>query len=129
MANLLAIFLFRVSSFVTMQGDSMTRAAQTQFESTIENEITASEVKRVTILCVLIAIFFCLAAVVRVVFADELAAIPADKRPDFGLILLTLVGAFAYEWVARFAFRRFHRLNKPLPFLARYGNATIETSL
>src|SRR4051812_46831150 len=85
-----------------------------------------SERRRATILAGLLGGVLAVSLTLLTFFSDQLASIPRSPK-QWGPVV---VGAgLAYELLARFAYAHLIRTDRPLPVLARYANALVETSL
>jgi adenylate cyclase len=96
------------------------------FARELARETVISERRRATILAGLIGGVLAAALTLLIFFGDQLAALPRSPKQWAPL----LIGAgLAYELLARFAYGRLISADRPLPAMARYVNALVETSL
>lgn len=96
------------------------------FARELARETVISERRRATILAGMLGGVLAMALTLLSLFGEQLAALP--RSPQYWGPLGVAAG-LAYELLARFAYGRLIRTDRPLPALARYLNALVETSL
>src|SRR5262245_46969175 len=96
------------------------------FARELEREIVSSERRRVTFLAGLLAGVLGVSLSLLLFFGDQLASLP--RAPMRWEPLIVGVG-LVYELLARYACGHLLRAGRPLPVVARYGTALVETSL
>ena len=96
------------------------------FAQELEREIVSSERRRVTFLAGLLAGVLGVSLSLLLFFGDHLTSLP--REPTRWEPLIVGVG-LVYELLARFACGRLLQAGRPLPVVARYGTAFVETSL
>jgi len=96
------------------------------FVRELEREVLISERRRATLLAGLFAGLLGVSLGLLIFFGDQLASLPRGPKQWGPLI----PGAgLAYELLVRFACGRLLQAGRPLPVVARYGTALVETSI
>ncbi|MBA3531527.1 MAG: adenylate/guanylate cyclase domain-containing protein [Ardenticatenales bacterium] len=96
------------------------------FERELAREILLSERLRVTILAVVFAFILLLYGVFAIFYQEQFASLGVH---DLSFALRVLGGGFLYTLGVRYVFGRFLEAEREPPYLARYANAFIETSV